>query len=295
MEGTMIVTIILNIIIIFISLYLIFLYIKSKTFHIFPCYNLMIFSFTILFDNIIRLIPTSKAAAGFQYIQAFLLTFLDKLVLTTITSQAIITYLGVCQTKLYFNHEKKIYFITLITTNIIGIVLASIYISFGITNYADENGENGSIYYYCEGPQTKITIDTIFNSVFLAINTICIGLLFIYLSKKNREVDEGEIEDLDYGHHRTKIILMFIVNSFTFIESYLIIYDKFPLSNVDLIYLLTCLIIDLLYTINKMIIKETMKIFCKAAYAKRYPTKSKTSSITDEDDDNKRKDSFDEE
>ena len=81
MEGTMIVTIILNIIIIFISLYLIFLYIKSKTFHIFPCYNLMIFSFTILFDNIIRLIPTSKAAAGFQYIQAFLLTFLDKLVL----------------------------------------------------------------------------------------------------------------------------------------------------------------------------------------------------------------------
>ena len=295
--AILIITIILNIIIILISFYLIFLYIKSKSFHTYPCYNIMVLSFILFFDNIIRLIPTVDAGEVLQYIQAFLLTFLDKLVLTTITSQAIIIYLGVCKTNLYFNHEMSIYFLTLITGTIVSIIVTSIYISFGITNYANpETGDNGSIYFYCEGPPTKIIIDTVFNSVFLFFNILCVGLLLIYISRKKTEANIGIIEDLDYGHHRTKILLMFIVNSLTFVESYLIIYDKFPLDDVDLIYLLTCLIIDLYYTINKIIIKEIMKIFCKKLYDEKYPAKSKTSSITDEEElEHKRKDSFDDE
>ena len=290
------ITIILNIIIILITFYLIFLFIKSKTFHIYPCYNIMILSIILFFDNILRLIPTKNTLTALQYIQAFLLTFLDKLVLTTITSQAIIIYLGVCQTKLYFNNERKVYFITVIAGIVIGIIITAIYISFGITNYEDENGENGSIYYYCEGPKTKQIIDTVFNSFFLALNTICIGLLLLFLSSKTTKASLGIIEDLDYGHHRTKIVIMFFVNTITFIESYLIIYDKLPI-NVDLTYLLTCLIIDLYYTINKIIIKETMKIFCKSAYDKKYPTEGQTNSISEEGDEEltkKRKNSFDE-
>ena len=297
MEVTLIITIILNIIIILITFYLIFLFIKSKTFHIYPCYNIMILSFILFFDNILRLIPTKNTVGALQYIQAFLLTFLDKLVLTTITSQAIIIYLGVCQTKLYFNNERKVYFITVIAGITISIIITSIYISFGITNYEDENGENGSIYYYCEGPTKKQIIDSVFNSVFLVLNTICIGLLLLFLSSKKTKETLGIIEDLDYGHHRTKILMMFFVNTITFIESYLIIFDKLPI-NVDLTYLLTCLIIDLYYTINKIIIKETMKIFCKSAYEKKYPSEGQTNSISEEGEEElhrKRKNSFDEE
>ena len=297
MEVIYIITIILNIIIILITLYLIFLFIKSKTFHIYPCYNIMALSFILFFDNILRLIPTEKAPRGFQYIQAFLLTCLDKLVITTITSQAIIIYLGVCQTKLYFNNERLVYFLTLFSGIIISIIITSIYISFGITNYPDEKtGEPGSIYYYCTGPSTKITIDTVFNSVFLFLNTLVIGLLLMFLSSKKETL--GIIEDLDYGHHHTKIIIMFFVNSLTIVESYLIIYDKLPYEYVDLIYLSTCLIIDLYYTINKIIIKETMKIFCKNVYDRKYPADGQTNSISEEGEGEelhkKRKDSFDE-
>ena len=48
-----------------------------------------------------------------------------------------------------------------------------------------------------------------------------------------------------------------------FVESYLIIYDIMPADFIDLTYLISCLLVDLYYTINKIIIKETMKIFCR--------------------------------
>ena len=293
MNSTNIITLILNIINIIIALYLIFLFIKSKTFHVYPCYNIMFLSIILLIDNILRLIPTKNAKKIFQVIQAFLLTFLDKLVLTTITSQSFITYLGVCKTTIYFKNEQLIYFSTLIVGIVIGIILTSIYISFGITNYEGDN-----IYYYCRGPEKKQMIDCIFDSVFLFFNTIFIGLLLIFISTKKRDASLGIIEDLDYGHHHTKILLMFFVNTFTFVESYLIIYDILPSEYIDLIYLSTCLGIDLYYTINKIIIKESMKIFCRKAYDKRYPPSKKIDSDTSEEEldyklDN-RTDSFDE-
>ena len=118
----------------------------------------------------------------------------------------------------------------------------------------------------------------------------------MFLSSKKETL--GIIEDLDYGHHHTKIIIMFFVNSLTIVESYLIIYDKLPYEYVDLIYLSTCLIIDLYYTINKIIIKETMKIFCKNVYDRKYPADGQTNSISEEGEGEelhkKRKDSFDE-
>ena len=284
MNITNIITLILNIIIILITLYLIFLFIKSKSFHIYPCYNIMVLSIILLIDNIFRIIPSNNAKNAFKYSQAYLLTFLDKMVLTTITSQAIITYLGVCKTSLYFNNERLIYFSTLVAGIVISVILTSIYISFGITNYEDkENNIKGSIYYYCQGPGTKQHIDTIFNAVLLLFNIIFISLLLIFISNKRKDASLGLIEDLDYGHHHTKILLMFLVNSLTFVESYLIIYDKLP-GNVDLIYLSTCLVIDLYYTINKIIIKETMRIFCRKSYDRKYPAEKKIGSITSEEE-----------
>ena len=56
-----------------------------------------------------------------------------------------------------------------------------------------------------------------------------------------------------------------------FIESFLIIYDKMPGNFIDLIYIITCLLLDLYHAINKIIIKETMRIFCTKLYNKKYP------------------------
>ena len=272
-------TYIFNFIIIFITLYLIFLLIKSKSFKIYPCYNITILSFVIFIDNILRIIPSGDISF-ISYTQAYLLTSLDKLLLTSITSQAIITYLGVCETKIYFKNEKKIFLSTLIVGISISCILSFLYlIVAGTVEYGT--------YYYCADSPVKRTSDTIFNAVFLFINLFCSLALLIYISQKKREARLGIIEDLDYGHHHTKIVFMFLFNSLLFIESYLIIYDKFPDADVDLIYLITCLLILFYYTINKITIKETMKIFCKSYYDKNYPNINKSDSFLGDDNEDK--------
>ena len=270
-----VITIILNILLILISFYLLFLYLKSTTFHKYPCYNIIILSFIILIDNILRIIITNELPKAIKYIQAFLLTFLDKLILTTITSQAFLIYLGVVKTKFYYDNERCIFFLTLIITISIDILITILYfcILHGITNYEDGYYE-GNKYYYVKGGNFKKIVDTIFNSIFLFFNTIFICILILFIHKRKQQANLGLIEDLDYGHHYMKILLMFFFNSALFIESYLIIYNKIKIENIDIIYLTTCLFVDLYYTINKIIIKETLRIFCVNIYNKKYGRKS---------------------
>ena len=284
-DAIKIITYIINSLIILVSLLLIFLYIKSREFHQYQCYNILILSIIIFFDNILRIIPMNVLVL--RHIQAFLLTFFDKLILTTITSQALILYLGVCQTKVYFKKEKLIFCLSLILGILISFILALLYIIIansqqgegGITNYEDT-----SIYFYAMDTDFKSTSDTIFNGIFLLFNLYYSIILLIYIAKKRKKVRLGIIEDLDYGHHTLKIVLMFIINSSLFIESDLIIYDKIPDHLIDLIYIITCLLVDLYYAINKIIIKEMMKIFCKKYYDKKYPKIKKVSSIEVDDD-----------
>ena len=103
-------TIILNIVIGLISFYLLILFIKSKDLHNYPSYNTMIISLIILIDNAFRLFPANNYSELIQYIQAFTLTFLDKLLLTTMTSQTFILFLGMVKTQFYYKHEKAIFF-----------------------------------------------------------------------------------------------------------------------------------------------------------------------------------------
>ena len=76
---------------------------------------------------------------------------------------------------------------------------------------------------------------------------------------------------------------MFIVNIITFVESYLIIFNKIPIEYIDIIYLSTCLVIDLAYNINDITIKETTKIFCKKAYKEKYKENVSDDSLLDEE------------
>lgn len=271
-------TLIINIIIIIISFYLSILYIKSKTLHIYPCYNFLILSFIIFLDNIFRIIPLDNNDA-FKYIQAVLITSLDKLILSIVVFETVIIYLGVVKTKFYYNNEKIIFYTGLISNLIISFALGGIFV------YISEHLEKYGIYYYCQGNNTKKIIDLIYNSIYLFINTFCIIILLLYMSTKKEEAEEGIIEDLDYGRHYMKILLMFIFNSLAFIESYLIIYDKLPVPDkyIDLVYLITCLIIDLFYTLNKIIYKETLKIFCRNIYDKKYSLHKNESSTSTEE------------
>lgn len=272
--------IILNFIIILITLYLSILFIKSKELHIYPCYNFLILSFIILLDNILRLIPVPEDKEIFQYIQAFLLTSLDKLLLAIITFQAFIAYLGVVKTKFYYNSEKIIFFFGLFLCILISFLIGGLYV------YSSDYLEHYGLYYYCYSELSyKKPLDVTFNSIFLAINSFSIIIMLIYMFNKKEKAEEGMIEDLGYNHHYWKILLMFIVNSLGFIVSYLIIYDIMDVLEeyIDLVYLSICLLIDLFYTFNKIIYKETLKIFCKKIYDEKYPENksNKTNGTTE--------------
>ena len=285
-----IVTYIFTVFTVLISFYLLFLYLISKEFHKIQCYNIIIISIIVFVDNTLRIIPMDIYIL--RHIQAFLLTFLDNLLLTTITCQALTLYFGVCHTKLYYKREKIIFIISSLIGLLTSIILTTLFMIIGnsekgeggITNY-----DNESIYFYVIDTDFKTIVDSIFYGIFLLFNIFFSIILLIFITKKKKKASIGIIEDLDYGHHKIKIVLMFLINSFMFVEAYLITYDKLPDDFIELIYLISCFLVDLYYTINKIIIKETMKIFCKDLYNKKYPQIKKRGTIdigvADDDDD----------
>ena len=262
-EGIFIVTIILNSFIIIISFYLAFLFIKSKTFHTFPCYNMVIFSLILFVDCILRLIPTKSWAEAFQYIQAFLLSFFDKLILATLTMHSVIFYLGTVYTDTYYKNEKKIFIISFFISGVVSIVLTSIYLKEGV------HQPDKRYYFYVNQDSFKFFADIVFDSVFFVPTFFCCLILLCYIYRKKREAQSGLIEDIDYSRRFIRVSLLFWLNMATFTESYLIIFGYLHGEYTDLIYLMTCLIIDLYNSINRTVIKETLKIFCKDTYEEK--------------------------
>ena len=90
----MIITMILNIIYDIIISYLSFLFIKCKELNSYINYNIFIINIIILIANIFRLIPTKYFPNNFAFIQALTLTLLDRLLITAITSQVLLLFLG---------------------------------------------------------------------------------------------------------------------------------------------------------------------------------------------------------
>ena len=251
-------TIILNTLIIIISLYLFFLFIKSKSFHTYPCYNIIIFSFIILLDNILRVIPSKLTVLN--YIQAFILVLLDKLILATLSCQVLIFYFGVIKTKFYFAHEKAIFFTTFIVNTLICLILTIIFIALSDNHIRKPTGRE---YYYCDKLSYKIYIDTVFNALYLIISVYCSIVLLVFISNKKKEAAKGKIEDLDYHRNFIRALVLFFLITITFVESYLIIYDVIHGLVTEILYLGICFLIDLFNSFNKTILKESMRIFCQ--------------------------------
>ena len=267
----LIVTLVMNGLIILISIYVLFLYIKSEQFHSYSCAYIVILSISILVDNILRVIPIGRQdhINALSYIQAFILTSLDKYILLALTMQVFIIYLGIMKTNFYYAHKKAIFYISFfsglgLSFLIGGLFLMNGLICYGLYNYVDDKGNKG-------------TFDTIFNSVFLGLNTFFCIIIILNICIRKEEIEKEMLNENDYEHDLNRMIIIFITNTLFYVESFLIIYDKLPVPDnyIDLVYIITCLIINLIYTINKVVIKETKKIFCKKLFAEeRIQTKT---------------------
>ena len=248
---------ILNVFMILIGVYLFFLFIKSKDIHDYSNYNIIIMSLTILLDNIIRIIPTKSMPTFFHYLQAFFLVFFDKMILSILSMQIIVIYIIIMWVQTYYVHQKWIFIIGTVACIVISAILTTFYIAIPDGIY------EGNSYYYCDGNWGgKVVIDVVFNSLLLAINFFCIAVVLAFFSKKKQAAEAGMIEDLGYKRQFIRFLIIFFINILFILESFLIIYDKLP-GNIDFIYLCSCLIVDLCYSINSTVIDETKKIFCR--------------------------------
>ena len=275
--------VILNGLMLIITLFLFFFLIKSKAFENYQCYNILIFSLAVLIDCVIRIIPFSDDdpdnISFWEYMQASLLTFFDKIILAAITTQTILFYLGVIHTKTYFENDKKVFFISFVINIIICLVLTIIYISGGI------HLVHHRLYFYCNSTDFKEIADPIFNSVYLLPNLYCGVVLIMYLLRKIKEVKKGLIEDADYYHHFKRALLLSLLTIITFLESYFIIFDILNGEKTDIIYLSTLLLISLYNCGNEAIMKETMRLCCKNKYKERYGNKEKGKDEEDDEND----------
>ena len=261
-EEIFIPTLVLNFVIIIITFYLLFLYMKSQAFYTYTCAHILNLSLILSIDNIVRIILIPNAWNHFlilQYFQAFILVSLDKFILLVLTGQVFTIYVGVMKTDFYFEHEKAIFLTTFLGSLCLSLLLGGFYLLFGIVKYG--------VYYYAQGNETKTVLDSIFNSVFLVLDTFyCV--VIIYNMIRNIEKVKESMIDKDYEHHLIKLVLMFFSNTLLFVESFLILYDKLPVPDncIDLVYLTTCLIINMIYSINQKVLNESRNLCCKNSH-----------------------------
>ena len=249
---------ILNVLMILIGLYLIFLYLKSKDFQTYSTFNILIMSLTILLDNIVRIIPLKSAPDFFHYLQAFLLVLCDKMILSFLSMQIVVIYIAIIWMETYYKNEKKIFIIGTIICFAISAIITTLFVFIPEKLYEDDH----TTYYYCDDWNGKRIIDVTYIGILLFINFFCIVVLLVYFSKKKKEAEEGKIDDYGYRRQFIRFLIIFFVNMIFVTESLLIIYDFLP-GNVDFIYLCSCLVVDLCYSINSNVIKETKKLFCR--------------------------------
>ena len=254
--------------IILIVLYVIFIYIKSKEFHSYSCAYIIILNISILIDSIFRIIPVGDDKTKYkwlQYIQAFILASLDKYILLDLILQVFIIYLGIMKTDFYYKHKKAIFYITFFTGMGLSFLMGGLFLLGELTDYG--------LYWYIKDNSIKKIFDNIFNSVFLTLNTFFCIIVIINICIRKEEIEKEMLNENDYEHDLNRMIIIFITNTLIYVESFIIIHDVINIKGVyiDLIYLVSCLIVTLIYSINKFVINETKKIFCKKVLLKSKP------------------------
>ena len=249
--------------IIIITLFLIIIYIKSKTFRSYPCYLNIILSSVILIDNIFRLIHMGEGNADNNdeektflcKTQAFLLAVFDKLMLASMTINSYLTYVGFTNNEFYKTHIKSLFTISMIVGLLLSVVLAFI---FCIDH---EPAEYANVCYVWASAFKEET-DAIVTIILACINFFCITNLLLHISNTIKEIVTFRNKN-DYSRHYYRIIASLFINAITFLIVLLIIGDSLFVDDdyIDLCYIVDALIVDLFYTCNKTVINEVKKLF----------------------------------
>lgn len=257
-----VVLIIISIIIAVEAILLTIIYLLNKKFRSYPCYFNIIFSITVTLDNLLRLIPAGRGdgvdikgekSIACQ-IQAFTLTFFDKLMLALMTTYSVISFLGSYQMHFYRANEKLIFIV---------LTLISIIISAASTTlfYLRKISDRSEFCYVETKDLVKQIVDTIITSILFIISLFCIIKLIIkiYQIKKDEDNEDGRAA---LKRHFIRFIFDLIITSITFTYVILLINKKIPFDNFfkDLIYILLSLIVELFFTINSELVKEVIRI-----------------------------------
>jgi hypothetical protein len=252
----------LSIIVAIISGLLIILYLKNKKFNKYSCYNMILLNIILFCDNVIRIVPKSANNENLKRADAFFLVFFDKLLLSTLTSQAIISYIGISHPKIYDAKIKMIFFILFG----VGFGISFILTILDLAPEGEWEITETKNYYYCSGSRLKEITDTIYISIGALCTIVCSLFNFINIHQLKSE------EDLipDYKGKYARSLTNLLINLIYFIEQYLLTWDALDgiseetgdYSWLDLMYILTCFTIDCAYNINRIIINEIFLIFC---------------------------------
>ena len=225
----------------------------------YPCYLNIILSMTIAVNNICRLITTKNPDSIACQIQAFILACFDKLIPTTITANSFLTYKGLCHNDYYIDHIKPLFIITNSIGLFISIVFALIFTIRGTVYF--------KVCYILGGPNKEIP-DTILTSILFILYLYFTLKSILFLAKNMKELSLKAIEkeyNKTFSFHYFRMIISLILCSAFFIVTLLIINDSlfFGYDYIDLTFITLCLIIDLFFTLNQTVIKQTLKCFNK--------------------------------
>ena len=294
--------IIILVLMILITFYLTFLYIKSKEFHTYSCYNIIIMSIVVFLGTILNLfVPKDKGNEYAQFVCGIVKDLFNKMILSILTMQVITLYLGIIKTELYDKREKLIFLIGIFAS--FGVSLAVSIVSNALkwdgSNYheyldnikEEKEKEGGSV------PEDinkrwygLIIIEIVFCAVIFVINVCCLAVVLSHLSKKEKDAKAGIIEDLGYKKQLIRFVLMFILNIVAIVISLVFLtFDVFDASTNQTIFLGAMLVIDLCYSLNRTVYTETLKIFCKKKVveenSQHTELKKKTTYAEDDGDD----------
>ena len=261
-----IITLVVNGITILIGILITIFYGRCKALHTFPCYNKLTINLIILINNFLRVLPLTYIEEGeckfLKDAQAYLIIFTDKFFLIILTNQIIIQYFGIMHTNFYFLHEKQIFIYGTLISAIISLAISGIFIVGGSSSKDDKlyyYGNNDIIY--------KKIIDTVYDGILVFINILCLIVIIINSSIYTKKAKISGMENTYYEHNFTQALIKFFVNIITYVISFMIIYRVFTgFGLTDCIYLLNCIIVDILYCFNGTVIKELCKICCHKKY-----------------------------
>ena len=295
-----IVYIVCPILIIIFTTLLIIIYSKDKYFQgnasnpkskltLYPCYFNIFFCVIIVLNNVLRIIPESLTidasdndhSSALCWIQAFMLSLLDKLLIALMTVYSVINYLSQFHSDFYKNNLKKIY-LTLIAIGFsLSLILSSIYIGEG-TSLKDV------LCYIHTRITFKIISDGIYTVLLFVINLYCLIKIIINLVNLNNQYmnEQNLIKYKKSNHFLKRFIFDLIINVVAFVYIFLVVMKTFPAGSYkDIIYIITCLAVELFYTINESLYKAFIRLItCNKYYPLEESSTNNQEETQDEED-----------